>query len=154
MEIPLPPLDEQRHIAAILGPSFDTIRAKRRSSIEQFDELAASAFTAAFGDGSELADCAARRSRCRVVWNHQGATHFGTDADGAVPRGSQCSSGLSRTCPPSKKSATEAEIARYELEDGDLVLTEGGDPDKLGRGTVWRKSFHSVSIRTTSFAYV
>ncbi|MGB3230178.1 MAG: relaxase domain-containing protein, partial [Mycobacterium sp.] len=34
--------------------------------------------------------------------------------------------------------ATEAEIARYALAAGDLVLTEGGDPDKLGRGTLWR----------------
>lgn len=35
--------------------------------------------------------------------------------------------------------ATSAEIERFALEDGDLVLTEGGDPDKLGRGTVWRR---------------
>ena len=33
--------------------------------------------------------------------------------------------------------ATEVEIARLALRHGDLVLTEGGDPDKLGRGTVW-----------------
>lgn len=35
-------------------------------------------------------------------------------------------------------AATEAEISKYELREGDLLLTEGGDPDKLGRGTVWR----------------
>jgi type I restriction enzyme S subunit len=35
--------------------------------------------------------------------------------------------------------ATEAEIARYALRRGDLLLTEGGDPDKLGRGTVWNE---------------
>lgn len=34
--------------------------------------------------------------------------------------------------------ATDTEIRRFALADGDLVLTEGGDPDKLGRGTVWR----------------
>jgi type I restriction enzyme S subunit len=33
--------------------------------------------------------------------------------------------------------ATEAEIDRYRLMRGDLLLTEGGDPDKLGRGTLW-----------------
>jgi type I restriction enzyme S subunit len=27
---------------------------------------------------------------------------------------------------------------RCELRPGDVLLTEGGDPDKLGRGTVWR----------------
>jgi type I restriction enzyme S subunit len=34
--------------------------------------------------------------------------------------------------------ATAAEIERYRLRAGDLLLTEGGDPDKLGRGTLWR----------------
>ena len=35
-------------------------------------------------------------------------------------------------------ASTRSEIERYRLRSGDLVLTEGGDPDKLGRGTVWR----------------
>jgi len=30
------------------------------------------------------------------------------------------------------------EINRYLLKDGDVVLTEGGDFDKLGRGFIWR----------------
>ncbi len=33
--------------------------------------------------------------------------------------------------------ATQEEIARYRLLPNDLLLTEGGDPDKLGRGTLW-----------------
>jgi type I restriction enzyme, S subunit len=33
--------------------------------------------------------------------------------------------------------ATAGEIERLELRVGDLLLTEGGDPDKLGRGCVW-----------------
>lgn len=28
--------------------------------------------------------------------------------------------------------------ARYLLQPGDVLMTEGGDPDKLGRGAVWR----------------
>jgi type I restriction enzyme S subunit len=31
-----------------------------------------------------------------------------------------------------------SEVSRYSLADGDLLLTEGGDFDKLGRGCVWR----------------
>ena len=31
-----------------------------------------------------------------------------------------------------------AEISRYRLQNGDVLFTEGGDADKLGRGTVWR----------------
>ena len=33
---------------------------------------------------------------------------------------------------------SESEVKRYRLRDGDVLLTEGGDADKLGRGTVWR----------------
>jgi type I restriction enzyme, S subunit len=33
--------------------------------------------------------------------------------------------------------ASEDEINRYRLQRNDLLLTEGGDPDKLGRGTLW-----------------
>jgi type I restriction enzyme S subunit len=31
----------------------------------------------------------------------------------------------------------ESEIEKYRLHDGDVVLTEGGDWDKLGRSTIW-----------------
>lgn len=32
----------------------------------------------------------------------------------------------------------ESEVDRYRLKTGDVVLTEGGDFDKLGRGFIWR----------------
>lgn len=31
------------------------------------------------------------------------------------------------------------EMEKYLLEDGDLLLTEGGDADKLGRSAIWRE---------------
>ena len=33
--------------------------------------------------------------------------------------------------------ATPSEIQTLKLRKGDLLLTEGGDPDKLGRGALW-----------------
>jgi len=35
-------------------------------------------------------------------------------------------------------AATQREIEKWTLRDGDLLLTEGGDLDKLGRGACWR----------------
>lgn len=32
----------------------------------------------------------------------------------------------------------KSQVERYELHDGDVLMNEGGDFDKLGRGTVWR----------------
>jgi type I restriction enzyme, S subunit len=37
-----------------------------------------------------------------------------------------------------KTLASEEEIDACRLQAGDVLLTEGGDPDKLGRGTYWQ----------------
>jgi type I restriction enzyme S subunit len=47
--IPLPPLPEQKRIAAILDAA-DALRAKRRESIEQLDSLTQATFLEMFGD--------------------------------------------------------------------------------------------------------
>jgi len=49
IEIPLPPLAEQKRIAGILDAA-DALRAKRRESIEQLDLLIQSTFLEMFGD--------------------------------------------------------------------------------------------------------
>jgi type I restriction enzyme S subunit len=49
LAIPLPPLTEQKRIAAILDAA-DALRAKRRESIEQLDSLVQATFLEMFGD--------------------------------------------------------------------------------------------------------
>jgi restriction endonuclease S subunit len=48
-----------------------------------------------------------------------------------------------------------SEVERYRLQTGDVVLTEGGDFDKLGRGFIWRGELelcihqnHVFAVRT------
>lgn len=52
-------------------------------------------------------------------------------------------------------SVRPSEVERYSLKAGDVLFTEGGDFDKLGRGTVWRGEIqpclhqnHVFSVRT------
>ncbi len=50
---------------------------------------------------------------------------------------------------------TEEDAEKYRLHDGELLMTEGGDRDKLGRGTVWHAEIdpclhqnHVFALRT------
>lgn len=45
-----------------------------------------------------------------------------------------------------------AEASRYQLRAGDVLFTEGGDFDKLGRGTVWRGQIHPCLHQNHIFA--
>ena len=53
IEIPLPPLDEQRRIAAVLDRVSDLI-AKRREQLDKLDELVKARFVEMFGDETEF----------------------------------------------------------------------------------------------------
>ena len=44
------------------------------------------------------------------------------------------------------------EVARYELRPGDVLLTEGGDLDKLGRGQVWHGQIEGCLHQNHIFA--
>ncbi|MDP9023852.1 MAG: restriction endonuclease subunit S [Candidatus Eremiobacteraeota bacterium] len=46
----------------------------------------------------------------------------------------------------------EADFKRYSLRSGDVLLTEGGDLDKLGRGFVWRGELEGCIHQNHVFA--
>jgi type I restriction enzyme S subunit len=142
LPVPLPPLDEQRRIAAILDAA-DSLRAKRRAALAKLDQLAQSIFIEMFGD---------------PVSNSKGWPSdltLGQIADivSGITKGRKLNGHAVRTIPylavlnvqdrslnlnvVKEIDATDAEIDRYRLRRDDLLLTEGGDPDKLGRGTLW-----------------
>jgi len=49
-------------------------------------------------------------------------------------------------------SVSPADVGRYSLEAGDVLMTEGGDFDKLGRGAVWDGSINPCLHQNHVFA--
>lgn len=132
-----PPLEKQRRIAAILDHA-DALRAKRRRVLAHLDSLIQAIFHDMFGEVentptthlAQLAEVTSGITKGRRTSAPTSPTPYL-----AV---SNVQAGHLRMDVVKEIEVTQAEIRRYALRDGDLVLTEGGDPDKLGRGTVWR----------------
>ena len=142
MEIPLPSLEEQRRIAAILDAA-DGLRTKRRQALAKLDTLTQAIFIDMFGDPVEnplgwpddrvLGDVAEARSGI-TKGRKTGDAGLTTVPYLAVVN---VQDGFIDPEPLKWIDATTEEISKYLLLDGDILLTEGGDPDKLGRGAVW-----------------
>lgn len=142
--IPLPPLQEQKRIAARLNEQLSIVKRARAAAEERLNAskvLARAVVNAVF----DLAN--------RQKWS---AVPLGEAADitSGVTLGRRLATVPVRQVPylrvanvkdgylaledMKETPATEVEIKKLRLRSGDLVLTEGGDPDKLGRGTYWR----------------
>lgn len=141
LTVPLPPLTEQRRIAEVLDRA-DALRAKRREAIARLDALTQSIFFHMFGNPATNPN----------QWPEADLGDIAEIVSG-ITKGRKTRGVATRTVPylavanvqdralaltlVKTIEATDAEIKRYRLQSGDLLLTEGGDPDKLGRGTLW-----------------
>jgi type I restriction enzyme S subunit len=142
--VPLPPLVEQQRIVRILDQT-DRLRSQRHSAVATVDVLAESIFIDFFGDP-------VTNPR---KWPENTTLESVADIVSGITKGRKLIGATTREVPylavvnvqdrrldlSSVKTiqATEAEISRYQLKCGDLLLTEGGDPDKLGRGSLWNE---------------
>lgn len=142
-ELPIPPLNEQRHIASILDKVTDLI-AQRRAQLDKLDLLVKSRFVEMFGDPvlnpmnwpsvplSDMADIVSGITKGRKTKEHDLIE---------VPymAVSNVKDGYIDWTTVKTIAATQAEIDQYRLLPDDVLMTEGGDPDKLGRGAIIKK---------------
>lgn len=140
IEIPLPPLSTQRRIAAVLD-KVSALIAKRRQQLDKLDELVKSRFVEMFGD------MLLNTKR----WNEQPLESM-ADIVSGITKGRKIKEQSTIKVPYMAVAnvkdgyidwttiktieATEQEIERYRLLTDDVLMTEGGDPDKLGRGAI------------------
>ncbi len=141
IQLPLPPLSEQKRIAEILDRA-EALRAKRRAALALLDELTQSIFLDIFGDPiSNTKGWDNTKTLAEVASIGSGITKGRRTKDPVrtVPymavvnvQDKMLDLSVIKTI-----DATDKEIDRYRLKRNDLLLTEGGDADKLGRGTLW-----------------
>lgn len=141
-QIPLPSRAQQQRIADILDRT-ESARFKRRLAIARTDELTRSIFLDMFGDPVSNS----------MHWSESWSLGDVADITSGVTKGRKLNGSPTREVPylavvnvqdgrldlskVKTIEATEAEISGLRLLSGDLLLTEGGDPDKLGRGCLW-----------------
>ncbi len=138
---PLPRLAEQRRIAAILDKA-DEIRRKREESLRLVDDLLRATFLDMFGDPVQNPKGWPSQPLDAVAEIRSGVTkgrHFGGRPTARVPylRVANVQDGRLALQDVTEIEVPPEEVAEYRLQPGDVVLTEGGDRDKLGRGAVW-----------------
>ena len=139
--IPLPPLEEQRRIAAILDKA-DAIRRKRKQTLELTETFLQSIFLDMFGDPVTNPKEWNEEALISIANIKSGVTkgrNFAGKETVYVPymRVANVQDGYIDVSDVADIEVFEQDIEKYQLEAGDILLTEGGDPDKLGRGAVW-----------------
>ena len=157
----LPPIDEQKRIADYLEikcNEIDSVLNQTRASIEEYKKLKQAVITQAvtkgIRPGRQMKDSGVEWiGEIPVEWNTPKLKYFANIRSGIT---------LGKTYPRETRlveypylrvanvkdsyvdlsdvatiRVTEEEALKYQLQNGELLMTEGGDRDKLGRGTVW-----------------
>ncbi|HHF3017205.1 TPA: restriction endonuclease subunit S [Vibrio diabolicus] len=147
-EIPLPPLDEQKRIAAILDKA-DAIRQKRKQAIDLADEFLRSVFLDMFGDpvtnpkGWEVKACKDLFKRITVGIVVKPSSYY---VESGVPALRSLNIGYygirSENLVYVSKSDNESILSKTRVYEGDLVIVRSGQP---GKTAVVCKEFDGVN---------
>jgi type I restriction enzyme S subunit len=134
--IPLPPLSEQQRIVEVLRES-EEIRRLRAQAEAKTAELISAIFHDRF-----VRDQAHQYEPLHKLAEVVSGVAIGRKSRGMaieVPyiRVANVQAGYMDLTEVKTTTATENEIEQYALQNGDVLLTEGGDFDKLGRGALW-----------------
>lgn len=142
IEMPLPPLRDQEQIAKIFDMA-DGLCRKRQQAMELLDEFLRSTFLEMFGDPVKNNKNWPVAKLYEVSSIQSGVTK-GRKLNGkqilSVPymRVANVQDGYINITDLKYIEALPSDIEKYKLLYNDILLTEGGDPDKLGRGAIWK----------------
>lgn len=160
-EFDLPPLDQQRRIAEILW-EVDETTVCFEAALRAFDESLMTSLGAMFGNGgrNQRFDVVPLSSVARLQTGIAKGKKYPTSVKTVeLPylRVANVQDGHLNLAEMKTIVIPEAEKDRYLLRNGDVVICEGGDFDKVGRGAIWREQVedclhqnHVFSLRSDS----
>lgn len=151
--IPLPPLAEQQRIVDRIESLFaklDEAKEKAQAVVDSFETRKAAILHKAF-TGELTAKWREEHGVGMESWEKhllstvsslqtglmKGKKYTGKTVELPYLRVANVQDGFLRLDEIKKIDVEENAISRYSLAVGDVLFTEGGDFDKLGRGTVW-----------------
>lgn len=155
LEIPLPPLAEQRRIAAVLDQA-EALRAKRRAALAELDSLTQSIFLDLFGDPATNPKAWPRKQLSEVVAEFRYGTSNKSQSNGTPAlRIPNVAGGVIDLEDLKLVPVEKPEFERLRLHDGDLLFVRtNGNPEYVGRCAVFETATVSFyGYRGDEFIY-
>lgn len=161
ISIPIPSLEEQERISNFLNQqcaNIDSVLEQTRISIEEYKKLKQSIISKVVTSGirgersvrdsgdkwvgvipkewriTQLRHCASVKSGITLGKTYSDETEL---KEMPYLRVANVQDGYVDISDMAVLAVTDDEIEKYRLHAGDVLMTEGGDRDKLGRGCVW-----------------
>lgn len=161
ISIPIPSLEEQERISNFLNQqcaNIDSVLEQTRISIEEYKKLKQSIISKVVTSGirgersvrdsgdkwvgvipkewriTQLRHCASVKSGITLGKTYSDETEL---KEMPYLRVANVQDGYVDISNMAVLAVTDDEIEKYRLHAGDVLMTEGGDRDKLGRGCVW-----------------
>jgi len=140
LDISIPDIETQNKIVAILDKASVLVQ-KRRQTIDLLDELLRAQFLEMFQpDLLKINKVSTKLSDIATIFSGLTKGRKTNEKDLLeVPylRVANAQDGYFDLREIKNIKATRREIEQYHIINRDILITEGGDPDKLGRGAVW-----------------
>ncbi len=140
--LPVPALPEQRRLVDLLTRAEGIVRLRREAAAKAA-ELIPAIFIDMFGDPASNPKGWSVHALSEVANIISGATKgrkLLPDECIELPymRVANVKDGHLDLSEVKTIEIKRSEVAKLRIDPGDLLMTEGGDPDKLGRGALWR----------------
>ena len=139
--VALPSIGEQRRIVGILNRAAH-IQHLRAQAVDRLHEFNSALFIKMFGDSDQIGarfPCVPLQQVATIVSGVTKGRRIDPANAAEVPylRVANVQDGFLNLDEIKTIAIRRGEEKKYELVPGDLVMTEGGDSDKLGRAAIW-----------------